>query len=738
MADLKLTADFSDLQTLRRELLEIPKKARDSARTFEAEFARAERVLAKQARQFQKNASESQKFYSQLLRLNNETKSAERSAQVFTRELEKQDRAATKAGQAAARLESEFQKLSLSGKSARDSARVMEQAFRQQEQTTRDLAQAQAEAAARTLDLKRRFQEGYAASEAMQMQFRDLDEALRQGIITLEQYRERLAAIKQGQVGFAASANNLANRMSRTSVAIQQTGYQVGDFLVQIQSGTNWMVAFGQQATQMAGLLTLSLNPKMVILGTALSILIPLGTALGAMFMRAGQEGKGAAEGVDEFDSAIQSLDASLREWIKTREAARLGITPEQMLGGEALDEAEDNLRSAREELERLRAVQAALANAPVSPEGVVLGLLFGSGGSAAGRDAAANIEQAVANVEAAEARVRQINQRQKEEENKLRAEQESQRRAAASNMTADLQNQIRMMEVTLTYGEESVEVERLRAHQARQAYLFEAMRNNLSLEQLTNLMAIYDEYERLNQVLSRPIQGPNLPTSTTTITMPGAAGGAREGIGGLAQSLLTEMEQIEMFRTDALAQLENFNAMELEILGGQNEARLRIEEEYQNRLAALRGQERSTRLSETSSMFSALAGIAQAGGKRMLRIQATLSAAAATVAAYETAIKAAAEATTIPGRIAAYASFLATGLGAVAQIRAAGGVGGGGGGGAATVAPIPAAASAPAQRVVIEGIDRDTLISGEQLSRLFDRLYEENNERGLVFSVAR
>ena len=44
---------------------------------------------------------------------------------------------------------------------------------------------------------------------------------------------------------------------NRFGVVAQQTGYQVGDFLVQVQSGTNFMVAFGQQATQLVGILPL-------------------------------------------------------------------------------------------------------------------------------------------------------------------------------------------------------------------------------------------------------------------------------------------------------------------------------------------------------------------------------------------------------------------------------------------------------------------------------------------------
>ena len=35
----------------------------------------------------------------------------------------------------------------------------------------------------------------------------------------------------------------------------QQAGYQIQDFVVQVQSGTSVFVAFGQQASQLAGAL---------------------------------------------------------------------------------------------------------------------------------------------------------------------------------------------------------------------------------------------------------------------------------------------------------------------------------------------------------------------------------------------------------------------------------------------------------------------------------------------------
>jgi methyl-accepting chemotaxis protein len=188
-----------------------------------------------------------------------------------------------------------------------------DRAAQQAAQAARELAQAQAQAAERTRQLRLRFQEGYAAFDRARKQMRDLREAMRQGIITTEQYKEAVRRLREEQTRAAAATERLGRqsgvlrqRMSRSSVAVQQFGYQIGDLLVQVQSGTNFFVAFGQQATQLAGLLTMSMNPATIKLGAALSIIIPLTTAAAAMFMRTRDSGKEVA---DVFEEVANSLD---------------------------------------------------------------------------------------------------------------------------------------------------------------------------------------------------------------------------------------------------------------------------------------------------------------------------------------------------------------------------------------------------------------------------------------------
>ena len=64
-------------------------------------------------------------------------------------------------------------------------------------------------------------------------------------------------ALSKATGKLAGATGQMGRRMSRSGVMFQQAGYQIGDFIVQAQSGQNVMVAFGQQATQMAGTLTM-------------------------------------------------------------------------------------------------------------------------------------------------------------------------------------------------------------------------------------------------------------------------------------------------------------------------------------------------------------------------------------------------------------------------------------------------------------------------------------------------
>lgn len=105
---------------------------------------------------------------------------------------------------------------------------------------------------------------------------------------------------------------------NRLGIVTQQAGYQVSDFIVQIQSGTNGFVAFGQQASQLVGVLPLVASRIGLTAGAAiglsasLGIIIPIITMVGAALTRTGSEAKTFSDAIGEAESALSDYEDAL------------------------------------------------------------------------------------------------------------------------------------------------------------------------------------------------------------------------------------------------------------------------------------------------------------------------------------------------------------------------------------------------------------------------------------------
>ena len=326
MADIKITADSSDIQTLRRELVGVAKDAKSSASVFEREYAKVERIL-------NSNAKASQAHYKSLLGLDTVSKSASKSASVFAAELNKAD-AAIKANTTSL---NQF-------KSSYDRSFAVEQ---------------------KTLQLKQLLRQEIANGTM----------TVRQAGAELLNYRKALVASGLAQTGFGKS-------MNRSGVVTQQAGYQIGDFLVQVQSGTNWMVAFGQQATQLVGILPLMgsgflglSSGALVALSAGLGIAIPLVTAIGAYFLRAGDNAEKGSGGISTFTGAIQALTAE----IQNNQEVFLKLKFDTESSGVA--GASQQIEELRKKIPVVRAELDAFNMAVAQAGGINLGPLFGDEG---------------------------------------------------------------------------------------------------------------------------------------------------------------------------------------------------------------------------------------------------------------------------------------------------------------------------------------------------------------------
>lgn len=215
-----------------------------------------------------------------------------------------------------------------------------------------------------------------------------------------------------------------------------------------------------------------------------------------------------------------------------------------------------------------------------------------------------------------------------------------------------------------------------------------------------------------------------------------GGGGGAdtyQSKLDALVESLRSERSIEDEWYQESLAILTDRRAQELIGKQAHDKAMVSLHEEYQRRIADIDANSMQSRLSDASNMFGALAGIAEAGGRKQLKTAATLSAAATTIAGYEAAMTAAAKAPTLAGKIAAYAGWLGTAAKAVGAIKSAGGIGGGGGsfGGTSVAAQGVTAQASPMVEFRIYGLDKKRRYTPDELQEIFDGMLEEGKRRG-------
>jgi len=198
-------------------------------------------------------------------------------------------------------------------------------------------------------------------------------------------------------------------------------------------------------------------------------------------------------------------------------------------------------------------------------------------------------------------------------------------------------------------------------------------------------------------------------------------------------ESLMTENELVMLANNERLAIIEE--ARNRELIGAQEHstAIAQINQDTADKITAIEAAKRNTMLGQTSSLFGALANLAQAGGKKTAGIAKAFGIAEALINTYVGATNAL-RTIPFPANFAAAAAVIANGLASVATIagvNANGGANSASGGGRAGGAAAAAAAPRPLD-VMIQGLQPNDLISGGQLSSLFDKLIDEAGDRGI------
>lgn len=147
----------------------------------------------------------------------------------------------------------------------------------------------------------------------LEAELRDVERAMGKGLITEKQYNaetkrltqsmDRLKTVAKGSSkdfrAFEKTVYGSGKAMRQKEIAMQQAGYQLQDFIVQVQAGTNPLIAFSQQGSQLAGFFA---GPWGAAIGLGIAALGGLGTAL------LGTKGK-TKDLYDETEAFIDLMD---------------------------------------------------------------------------------------------------------------------------------------------------------------------------------------------------------------------------------------------------------------------------------------------------------------------------------------------------------------------------------------------------------------------------------------------
>jgi len=721
MADIDILVNSSQVKTAKQELQELGNSfnsASKSASIFMQAFERAAKQSQRDEQYIRQTSQALQRLINDNLKITNAYKSAEQSASAFTEGLRKQEAQALKTAQA--NQAAINKQLGVGGPSATSGGAGF------------------AAMDAEIERLRQKYDQVYSASRLYESSLNELNRAHMLGVTSTKQHESAVEQLNfeyqqfsnstQGAVlannRFSQHVNESGRGLNQFGLYAQQVGYQVGDFFVQIQSGTNVLVAFGQQATQLAGLFP-------GVLGAALGIGISLTTAIGAAFMRIKENAESAANGVLSLADAQKQLNEVAGDYALKLEMLRFGVDTQaeavalrEILGltGQIQSlsreyEQTDSLSARQRLAEEIQALKVQLSTQQAIVDKV--------------NEKRAAYEKAITKAESLRDRALEALGHMKA----MAATDLSSAFAKAMPAAQNFLDKLReMASAYATYGPGNV---------------------------IPGTATPYGRFTEggmdaaaRGQMLDRPNPFGTLAGGAAGVfTETGAGGGGGAGTTTLENKMEEIYKYLELDKylveqeTIAFEQRQEVlrSALENKMLTLQeyNELEKALALQHQQDLANIEGNAQQQRLSDTANMFGQLANIASVGGQKTVKVVAAFQAVEGTINAYGAAIKALnTPGITLAGRFAAYASVLAAGLKGVMAIRSAGGVGGGASGGvggspgSATVAQ-PAAPATP-QTVLISGLDPNALFTGEQLSRLFENFYKENDNRGKVFVVAR
>ena len=203
MADLKLDVDYSSLKAANQEIERTGTAAEKSARVFERAFAK----IAKEEKSAQAQWEKQQRLRIKLM---------ENSARMAERQVKEEQRA----------------------------SKLAARAVEEQSKAYRNLIRSIDPAEAAVSDFENKV-------AVLNNEFKDRSGSEYAKRLNQIQQQASRAGVKMDAFGNVLGVTNKNAR--RTELQMQQAGYQIQDFIVQVQGGVNPLVAFSMQGSQLAG-----------------------------------------------------------------------------------------------------------------------------------------------------------------------------------------------------------------------------------------------------------------------------------------------------------------------------------------------------------------------------------------------------------------------------------------------------------------------------------------------------
>ena len=593
----------------------------------------------------------------------------------------------------------------------------------------------------------------------------------------------RAPAATRATGGLTNRLRGLGNVSNQTRARIQNTSFQLQDLIVQLQGGTRASTAFAQQLPQLLG----GFGALGAVLGVVAGIGIP---AAAAAFSSLGGESRDLEEQLEDLEDRVKNYaEASRRANLNTGELAKQfrELTPEITQAARAL--AEVARREAQDEIDALTTSLSELFDvggagdqrvriADFFDVGIVLAFTDAQRESRKeARRLTAEFLNAQRALQSAEG---DVNAQFRALSRLLRVTQD------LSKATDDVST-----EENKLIGRIARAVEQAGLHRDAVA---EAESETISLgEAIQSAQSIASTLVTTTENLADPITdaataaadlAKNLFESARARAVAIASAGRGGGRGGdprqfgfsdadlallrltggrgfdgtpdlpdlrggdgepedrgdiqsLIEQLQTEQEVIEQFREEGLKLLAQANDKELELIGGREEAKLRLQQEYMDRLSALQDRQRQDTIRSTAGLFDALSSLARQGGSELFNISKGFAIAGALINTYEGIT----EALKLPPPLSYIeaARVGALGFAQVASIRntrpGGGSFGGSGGVGAATNGG--AAGESPGRTFVNVNLVGEGAIGRGQVRNLI-RLINEEIEDGAVLGGIR